>query len=152
MNYYPGFGRKASDGEVIIREARGVICKIALAIIEGKLMLTDKSLIFASEIDTEKTGIEDRIEIEQGQLDSEDSGETRDAGTDDPWDLLVPLENVISASGRRSLLRASLHLSWHDDKTEQTASADFIQKEKSDEAVVETIDLWAPVIEEKALF
>lgn len=150
-NYYSGIERKASDAEVIVREARRVICKISLVIVEGKLTITEKDLVFAAERGTDDGRIDDRIEIENEEPpDSEEKSDGEQTG-DHEYDLLIPLENVISASGRKGFLRSSLLITWRDDKTEQRERAEFVQKEKPEDPTMETINLWAPLIEEMHL-
>jgi hypothetical protein len=135
------------DGEVVLREAQGVIFKSSLVMLEGNLVLTNKHLLFSvAKWFDDISRIEDRIDLDDTNLGTEDSDDNDDQK--DSNNLSISLDSIVFAEGRKDLFRPSLLVTWHDDETNQTTRAEFIQKTKSLDVGSESISDWDSLIEQ----
>lgn len=124
-----------SKKENVVRTQENVICKNSLAILEGTLFLTDRRLVFVA-----------------GQ--ELDEGEDIQKMLDEADALSIPLDQVVTASGNRGILRQSLNIVWHNPPdSPSTTKTEFLQKNRPRNVAEakNAISEWVPQIEETAV-
>jgi hypothetical protein len=149
MSYYSNFRRKASDGNEILREDRGVMYKSYLVIVEGMLTLTEKNLLFVTERVTDSSEVDhDPMELGNDYSGTDASAEVL---TDNGYDLSIPLNDIVSIAVGESLVNPSLKVAWHYDNPDEIIRVEFVQNAKPANRSEETINLWVREIEDQRL-
>jgi len=119
----------------VVRTQENVICKNSLAILEGTLFLTDRRLVFVAGQELEEG------EDIQKMLDEADA-------------ISIPLDQVVTVTGNRGILRQSLNVVWHNPPdSPSTTRTEFLQKNRPRNVAEakNAINEWVPQIEEAAV-
>ncbi len=120
--------------EAVLKTQDNVIRKNSRAVQEGALLLTNRRLVFA----VGKSAQED--------ADVQELLQERDA-------FAIPLEQIVTVSGNRGILRPSLNVVWHNLPGDpSTTKTEFLQKYRpaNMEELKSAINEWVPLVEKAA--
>jgi hypothetical protein len=108
-----------AQSEFVLKQENDVLCRNSFVLLQGTLFLTDKRLVFTVAARDEAFFSNNAFSLEAG---SDNVSENSDKS------LSIPLTSIVSAKGRKGMLRPSLEINWRDNEQNEQIKTEFTQK------------------------